>query len=58
MYSFTFLASLITKPSNIMTIVPLGLFPFVGWTDQAEDVEGPKGADKADQKQDEEEAKA
>lgn len=58
MYSFTFLASLLTKPSNIMAIVPFGLFPFVGWTDQAEDVEGPEGADQADQKQDEEEAKA
>lgn len=58
MYSFTFLASLLTKPSNIMTIVPFGLFPFVGWTDQAQDIKGPEGADQADQKQDKEEAKA
>lgn len=58
MYSFTFITSLFTKPSNIMAIVPFGLFPFVGWTDQAEDVKGSEGADQADQKQDEEETKA
>ena len=58
MYSFTFLASLLTKPSNIMTVIPFGLFPFVGWTDQSEDVEGPEGTDQANQKQDGEEAKA
>lgn len=58
MYSFTFITSLFTKPSNIMAIIPFGLFPFVGWTDQAEDVEGPKGTDQADHKQNKEETKA